>query len=406
MGMTRNRKKYYFKFQKDFFEDHKIRCLAGDASGIIFDEMTQWDKNEIEGLAAQCVYIRLLAESCSHDGRLRFDERTPYTTKMLSLAIGISERVVSMVVEQMKTLGLIETLEDGTLYLPAMPPMQGCETEAAGKMRSLRSERAKSAAEPAPSAPDPTDTPDSQPPASSWSPTKEDLERFYSSAFLPPADKERFVAHCLQTLCMAHAKRWDNPSFIIKSKYNEWKASLKDTPLTWDELVEKVKELNDTRRGSKITRKQMTDFWNAIAADDFKTTSKGEVISKRTVGRTLTKWLQSREEIAARYGNPPPSSRPSVGSAAALPEELVAALPPSVAPDSLSDEAVQALLAHYGAVQQNDKAIKNLESNSRKSGSWEKPNHLGVSPKQKAEEYWANRAEDLRRRVQTVLSNQ
>ena len=64
-----SKKYYWLKLQKDFFKRHDIQIIESMPNGkeyILF-------------------YLKLLAESVSHEGELRFSETIPYDEKMLSV---------------------------------------------------------------------------------------------------------------------------------------------------------------------------------------------------------------------------------------------------------------------------------------------------------------------------------
>ena len=72
--MSDNRKFYWLKLKHDFFKRHDIRILEEMENGkdyILF-------------------YLKLLLESISHEGQLRFSETIPYNEKMLSVINDLS----------------------------------------------------------------------------------------------------------------------------------------------------------------------------------------------------------------------------------------------------------------------------------------------------------------------------
>ena len=69
MADEKKTKKYYWiKLQKDFFEQHAIKVIEAMPNGkdyILF-------------------YLKLLVESVSHEGNLRFSDTIPYNAEMLA----------------------------------------------------------------------------------------------------------------------------------------------------------------------------------------------------------------------------------------------------------------------------------------------------------------------------------
>ena len=82
-------KKYYWlKLQKDFFKRHDIRIIESMPNGkdyIIF-------------------YLKLLTESISHDGQLRFSEVIPYETSMLAVITNTNVDIVKTAISVFENL--------------------------------------------------------------------------------------------------------------------------------------------------------------------------------------------------------------------------------------------------------------------------------------------------------------
>ena len=120
-----NKKYYWLKLRKDFFERHDIRIIRGMENGneyLVF-------------------YLFMLAESIGHEGRLRFSDTVPYTIKTLAALTGLEYDIVEGAIDTLTNLDMIQTLEDGTIYLPEFPELVGTETEWAKKKREYRTRR-------------------------------------------------------------------------------------------------------------------------------------------------------------------------------------------------------------------------------------------------------------------------
>lgn len=120
--MADKNKNFWLKLQKDFFKRHDVKIIEAMPNGI-----------EIAYL-----YIKLLAESITHDGRLRFSETVPYTNKMLSAVLCTDEEIVNQAIDIFISLNLVEILEDQTIYMTELQNMVGCETKDAERMRRMR----------------------------------------------------------------------------------------------------------------------------------------------------------------------------------------------------------------------------------------------------------------------------
>lgn len=115
---------YWMKVRRDFFKRHDMIILRAEG-----------------GRDAVLFYIEMLCESIDHDGRLRYSEKKPYTPKRLATALDFPEEVAKKALEILEDLDLIQTEEDGTLYLPEATNMTGSETEWAEKKRTQRGQK-------------------------------------------------------------------------------------------------------------------------------------------------------------------------------------------------------------------------------------------------------------------------
>lgn len=116
-------KKYYWlKLKRDFFKRHDMRIIEGMPNGkdyILF-------------------YLKMLLESIDHEGRLRFNETIPYNEEMLSVITNTNVDVVKAAMNLFIQLGMVEILEDSTIYMNEVQKMIGSETSAAERMRKKR----------------------------------------------------------------------------------------------------------------------------------------------------------------------------------------------------------------------------------------------------------------------------
>lgn len=120
--MSDNRKFYWLKLKHDFFKRHDIRILEEMENGkdyILF-------------------YLKLLLESISHEGQLRFSETIPYNEKMLSVITNTNIDIVRSAMKVLIELKMIEILEDSTIYMSEVQKLTGCETATARRLREYR----------------------------------------------------------------------------------------------------------------------------------------------------------------------------------------------------------------------------------------------------------------------------
>ena len=112
--MMAEKKYYWLKLQKDFFKRHDIRIIESMTNGkdyILF-------------------YLKLLVESVSHEGLLRFSDTIPYNEEMLSTITDTNVDIVRSAMKAFQELHMIEILEDETIFMSEVEKMIGSETDA------------------------------------------------------------------------------------------------------------------------------------------------------------------------------------------------------------------------------------------------------------------------------------
>lgn len=117
---------YWLKLRRDFFKRHDVAVLEAFPNG-----------KEI-----LLLYVKLLCESVDHDGRLRFSDEIPYTPAMLAAVTRTDPEIVTQALGIFRDFGLLEIMEDGTLYMSKIEDMVGSESAEARKKREQR-ERTK-----------------------------------------------------------------------------------------------------------------------------------------------------------------------------------------------------------------------------------------------------------------------
>jgi predicted phage replisome organizer len=107
-------KYYWLKLHKDFFKRHDVSIIEDMPNGkdyILF-------------------YLKLLVESVSHEGNLRFSDSIPYNEQMLSSLTKTNIDIVRSAVKIFSELNMMEMLDDGTIYMTEVDKMIGAETDA------------------------------------------------------------------------------------------------------------------------------------------------------------------------------------------------------------------------------------------------------------------------------------
>ena len=120
--MIENKKYYWLKLHRNFFKRHDIEIIESMPNGkdyVLF-------------------YLKLLVESIDHEGSLRFSETVPYNEDMLATITRTNVDIVRSAVSVFAKLGMMEQMDDGTLYMSHVNNMIGDETEWAKKKREYR----------------------------------------------------------------------------------------------------------------------------------------------------------------------------------------------------------------------------------------------------------------------------
>lgn len=116
------KKRYWLKLDKDFLKSSQIKVIKNMPNGkdyIIF-------------------YLSLLLESVETVGHLRFSDLVPYNEEMLANVTDTNVDIVRNAIKIFNSLGLLEMLDDGTIYMTQVAQMTGKESESAERVRQYR----------------------------------------------------------------------------------------------------------------------------------------------------------------------------------------------------------------------------------------------------------------------------
>lgn len=122
--MENDSKFYWLKLQKDFFKRHEIKVVESMPNGkdyILF-------------------YLKLLCESVSHEGSLRFSEEIPYDENMLAAITNTNVDIIRSAIKIFTSLNMIEILDDGTYFMNEVNKMIGsaANNDNANRQRRFR----------------------------------------------------------------------------------------------------------------------------------------------------------------------------------------------------------------------------------------------------------------------------
>ena len=113
---------FWLKLRRDFFKRHDIRIL----------------EKQQNGKELVLLFLKLMAESVDHEGALRFSDALPYSDDMLACVTDTDPEMVHTGLQAFRDLGMMELLEDGTLFMPLVAKLLDSETGAAVRQRQLR----------------------------------------------------------------------------------------------------------------------------------------------------------------------------------------------------------------------------------------------------------------------------
>lgn len=122
---------YWLKLKRDFFKRHDIQIIESMSNGkdyVLF-------------------YLKLLCESLDHEGSLRFSDTIPYNEEMLATITRTNIDTVRSAMKVFVSLGMIEILDDQTIYMSEVEKMIGSESESAERVRRHRALQAAGADE-------------------------------------------------------------------------------------------------------------------------------------------------------------------------------------------------------------------------------------------------------------------
>lgn len=121
------KKRYWLKLDKNFLKNPQIKVIKGMPNGkdyVLF-------------------YLALMLESIETVGHLRFSDLIPYNDEMLAVITDTNVDIVRTAIKIFQQFGLIQVLNDQTIYLQQVALMTGKECESAERVRIFRENKRK-----------------------------------------------------------------------------------------------------------------------------------------------------------------------------------------------------------------------------------------------------------------------
>lgn len=137
MASQDSKRYFWFKCDHEFFNSTKMQRLK-KTKCFDLDSLSDEEKTMVSRLAMECVYIKLLAESCTHGGELLYSDGSPYDDEGLSEVLEAPESFLQATKERLVKLELLHQEDDGTILMPELASILDSATGATLRMRSAR----------------------------------------------------------------------------------------------------------------------------------------------------------------------------------------------------------------------------------------------------------------------------
>lgn len=99
--MKENQTYYYLKLKEGFFDGDGIKLLESMDNGYLYSN----------------ILLKMYLKSLRNNGCLLFNDYIPYNIKMLSTITGHNPDIVKQAIDIFKSLGLIEQLDNGAIFM-------------------------------------------------------------------------------------------------------------------------------------------------------------------------------------------------------------------------------------------------------------------------------------------------
>lgn len=118
--MSDNKRYYYLKVKETFFDGEEMKILESQQNGVIY----------------QNLYLKMCLLSVKSGGALLFKDAIPYDVNMLSSVLRVNIDTVKTGIEIFSKLGLIEIIDDKTIYMTDIQALIG-QSSSEGERKKL-----------------------------------------------------------------------------------------------------------------------------------------------------------------------------------------------------------------------------------------------------------------------------
>lgn len=120
--MSDNKKYYYIKLKENFFETEEMIVLESSPDGHKYSN----------------ILLKMYLKSLKHDGKVMLNDRIPYNSAMLASVTRHSVGDIEKAVKMFKELGLIETFDNGTIFISDIQNFIGKSSTEAERKKEYR----------------------------------------------------------------------------------------------------------------------------------------------------------------------------------------------------------------------------------------------------------------------------
>jgi len=120
--MSDNRKYYYLKLKDNFFDSEELIILESMENGYVYSN----------------ILLKLYLKSLRNDGKLLINDRIPYNPTLIAKVIRHNPNDVEKALQLFENLGLIEVLQNGTIFMSDIQSLIGKSSTEADRKREYR----------------------------------------------------------------------------------------------------------------------------------------------------------------------------------------------------------------------------------------------------------------------------
>ncbi len=120
--MADNKKYYYLKLKDNFFDSEELIILETMENGYVYSN----------------ILLKMYLKSLRNDGKLLINDRIPYNPVLIAKVIRHNPNDVEKALQLFENLGLIEVLQNGTIFMSDIQSLIGRSSTEADRKREYR----------------------------------------------------------------------------------------------------------------------------------------------------------------------------------------------------------------------------------------------------------------------------